>query len=72
MLNNPVTNVFKRFKTSKSTSKALPTTKPNAKPDDLITRMFTTIGKSQSTCRVQPILVVEKQYIMDRFGDVST
>jgi hypothetical protein len=38
MSNNPLMNVFKRTKTSKSTSKALPTTKPITKPDDLISK----------------------------------
>jgi hypothetical protein len=38
MSNNPLTNVFKRTKTSRSTSKAMPTTKPITKPDDLISK----------------------------------
>jgi hypothetical protein len=70
MTNNPLTNVFKRAKTSKSTSKTLPKTKLITKPDNLIAWMFIKIGKSRSTSRVQPILVVEQQCIMDRFGDV--
>jgi len=72
MTNNPLTNVFKRTKTSKSTSKALPKTKPITEPDNLITRMFTKMVKSRPTSRVQPILVVEQQCIMGRFGYVPT
>jgi hypothetical protein len=72
MSNNPLTNVFKRTKPSRSTSKELPSTKVVTKQDNLLTRMFTKLGKSRSTSRVQPILEIEEQCIGDRFGDVPT
>ena len=72
MSNNPLTNVFKRTKTSRSTSKALPTIRMITKKDNLITRMFTKLGKSRSTSRVQSISDIEQQCIVDRFGDSPT
>jgi hypothetical protein len=72
MSNNPLTNVFKRIKPRRSTSRELPSTKVVTKQDKLLTRMFTKLGKSRSTSRVQPILEIEEQCIGDRFGDVPT
>jgi hypothetical protein len=72
MSNNPLTNVFKRIKTSRSISKALPTIRMMTKKDSLLTRMFTKLGKSRSTSRVQPISDIEEQCIVDRFGDSPT
>jgi hypothetical protein len=34
--------------------------------------MFTQLGKSRSTSRVQPISDIEEQCIVDRFGDSPT
>ncbi|MGK3749523.1 MAG: hypothetical protein ACI8RD_001818 [Bacillariaceae sp.] len=72
MSNNPLTNVFKQTKISRSTSKALPTIRMITKKDNLLTRMFTKLGKSRSTSRVQPISDIEEQCIVDRFGDSPT
>lgn len=49
MTNNPLTNVFKRTTASRSTSKALPTTRliTITQPDNLLTNMFTNLGKSR-------------------------
>jgi hypothetical protein len=69
MFNNPLMNVFKRTTTSRSTSKALPTVRKISKPNNILTRMFKTLGKRRSTSRVQPVLEVEGQSIEDQFGD---
>jgi hypothetical protein len=70
MSNNPLANVFDRTKTSRLTSKANPITRKIWKKNNILTRMFTTLGKGQSTSRVQSVLEVEEQCIEDRFGDV--
>ena len=72
MSNNPITNVFSRIKTSRSTSKATPTTRKKTKANNILPRMFTKLGKKRSTSRVQPVLEVVNQCIDDRFGDVPT
>jgi hypothetical protein len=69
MFNNPMTNVFQRTKTSRSTSTALPPIRMIQRQDNLINRMFTKLGTNRSTSRVRP---VEKQCIADRFGDAPT
>ena len=72
MSNNPLTNVFSRSKTSRSTSKAPPTTQKKTKVNNILTKMFKTLGKRRSTRRVHPVLEVLDQCIDDRFGDVPT
>jgi hypothetical protein len=72
MLNNPLTNVFTRNKNSRSTSRPVPISRPITRPDNLINRMFATLGKHRSTSRVKPILDVEDQCIVDRYGDFPT
>ncbi|OEU08500.1 hypothetical protein FRACYDRAFT_249954 [Fragilariopsis cylindrus CCMP1102] len=73
MLNNPLTNVFSRAKPKRLTSKApIPILKQKYKVDNILTRMFTNLGKKRSTSRVHPVLDVEDQSIEDRFGDVPT
>jgi hypothetical protein len=72
MSNNPLTNVFKRLKTSRSTSKATPITKTKAKANNILTRMFSKLGKKRSTSRIQPVRDVVNECIDDRFGDVPT
>jgi hypothetical protein len=69
MFNNPMTNVFQRTKTSRSTSTAMPPIRMIQRQDNLINRMFTKLGTNRSTSRVRP---VEKQSITDRFGDAPT
>ena len=70
---NPLTNnVFSKIKRSRSTSKAPNTIQKKTKANDILTKMFTTLGKRRSISRVQPILKVEDQCIDDRFGDVPT
>ena len=72
MSNNPLTNVFSRIKTSRSTSKAPPTIQKKTKVNNILTAMFTLLGKRRSTSRVQLVLEVEDQCIDDRYGDVPT
>ena len=72
MSNNPLTNIFKRLKTSRSTSKATPITKTKAKANNILTRMFSKLGKKRSTSRIQPVRDVVNECIDDRFGDVPT
>jgi len=69
MMNNPLTNVLDRIKSSKSTSKAPPKVRTNQKPDNIMTAFFTKLGNRRSTSRVRPVLDVEKQSIADRYGD---
>jgi hypothetical protein len=69
MPNNPLTNVYKRTKISKSTSKARPISRTIPKANNILTKMSTTLGKRRSTIRVHPVLEVKEQYIDDRFGD---
>ena len=38
----------------------------------MLTKTVATLGKRRSTSRVQPIVEVEDQCIVDRFGDVPT
>ena len=45
MLNNPLTNVFSRTKTNRSTSTALPTIQKKTKVNNTLTRMTTNWGK---------------------------
>ena len=70
--NKPLTNVISRTKTSRSTSKALPSIQKKTKVNNILTKMFKTLGKKRSTSRVQPVLEVLDQCIDDRFGDVPT
>ena len=73
LLNNPLTNVFSRTKSKRSTSKApTPILNQKYKVDNILTRMFTTLGKKRSTSRVHSVLDVEDQSIDDRYGDVPT
>ena len=73
MSNNPLTNVFSRSKTSRSTSKASPIIQKKSKVNNILTKMLTTLGKKRPTSsRVQPVLEVVNQCIDDRFGDVPT
>jgi hypothetical protein len=69
MMNNPLTNVLDRITPGRSTSKALPTVRIIRRPNNIMTKFFTTLGKRRSTSRVHPVSVVEKQSIEDRFGD---
>ena len=62
-----------RTKTKRSeTSKAPPTIQKKTKVNNILTRMFTKLGKKRSTSRglVQPVLDVVNRSVDDRFGDV--
>ena len=72
MLNNPLTNIFPRTKTKRSTSKAPPAIQKKTKVNNILTRMFTELGGKRSTSRVQMVLDVLNQSIDGRFGDVPT
>jgi hypothetical protein len=72
MTDNPLTSIFNRTKTSRSTSKATPIIRTKSKKNNIITNMLASLGKRRSTSRVQPVMDVEDQSIDDRFGDVPT
>ena len=71
-MKNPLTNIFNRTRTSRSTSKAFATVRTTTKPKNVLTRTFKTLGKRRSTRRVQPVMEVEDQCIDDRFEDTPT
>ena len=61
-----------RTKTSRSTSNAPTTIQKKTKADNILTKTVATLGKRRSTIGVQPIVEVEDQCIVDRFGDVPS
>ena len=68
MINTPLTNIFVRTKTSRSTNKARPPIiKKKTKKDNIINRMFISLGKKRSTSRVHPVEEVEDHCIDDSF-----
>jgi hypothetical protein len=70
MSDNPLTNVYNIMQKKRSSSRARNTMTVRYKKSPLITKMYTKLGKSRSTSRDKSVLVVEKQIIADRFGDV--
>ena len=72
MMNNLLTNIFNRTKTSRSTGKAFAIVRTTTKPNNVLTRTFKALGKRRSTSRVQPVMEGEDQCIDDRFGDTPT
>jgi hypothetical protein len=72
MMNNPLTNIFNRTKTSRSTSKVITAVRTKTQPNNILTRIFKPLGKKRSTSRVKPVMDVEDQCIDDRFGDTPT
>jgi hypothetical protein len=70
MSNNPLTNVYRRMKKKRSTSRTKGTVaKKRRYTKILITEMYETRGKTKSTSRDTQIMEVEEQIIDDRFGD---
>jgi hypothetical protein len=67
MPNNPLTTIFSRTKTNRTTSKAPTTIQKKTKANNILKKK--TLGK-RSTSRVQLVLEVLDQCIDDRFGDV--
>jgi hypothetical protein len=55
---------------NRSSNRARVTKEVRYKKTPLITKMYKKLGKSRSTSRDKSVLVVEKQIIADRFGDV--
>jgi (p)ppGpp synthase/HD superfamily hydrolase len=71
MSDNPLTNVYKRMQKKISSSRATVTIKKvRYKKTTPITKMYKKIERSRSTSRDKSVLVVEKQIIADRLGDV--
>jgi (p)ppGpp synthase/HD superfamily hydrolase len=70
MSDNPLTNVYKRMQKKRSSSRATATMKVRYKKTPPITKMYKKLGNSRSTSRDKSVLVVEKQIIADRFGDI--
>jgi hypothetical protein len=71
MSNNPLTNVYRRMKKKRSTSRTKGTVaKKRRYTKILITVMYNNKGKTQSKSRDKQIMEVEEQIIDDRFGDV--
>jgi RecA-family ATPase len=70
MTNNPLTNVYIRMHRKRSSSRVKKATTRRYKKTDLISQMYTKLGKHRSTSRDKAIIEVEEQVIEDRFGDV--
>ncbi|OEU05983.1 hypothetical protein FRACYDRAFT_257099 [Fragilariopsis cylindrus CCMP1102] len=70
MHNNPLTNVFKRLKKKRSSSRVIQATKTRYKMNNIISKMYMKMGKKRSTSRAKTVMEVEPQMIDDRFGDV--
>jgi hypothetical protein len=70
MTNNPLTNVYIRIHKKRSSSRVIKATARRYKKIDLISQMYTKLGKKRSTSRYKTVLDVEEQTIDDRFGDV--
>jgi hypothetical protein len=70
MSNNQLTNVYIRMHKKRSSSRVIKVTPKRYKKIDLISQMYTKLGKHRSTSRDKAILEVEDQVIEDRFGDV--
>ena len=70
MHNNPLTNVFKRMKKKRSSSRVLQAKKTKYKMNHMISKLYTQLGKKRSTSRTKIVMDVEIQEIDDRFGDV--
>ena len=70
MHNNPLTNVFKRMKKKRSSSRVLQATTMKYKMNNIISKMYMKMGKKRSTSRAKTVMEVELQTIDDRFGDV--
>jgi predicted choloylglycine hydrolase len=70
MSNNPLTNVYNRLQTKRSSSRVITVKTKRYRKTDLISQLYKTLGKSRSTSRDKAITEVEEQVIEDRFGDV--
>ena len=70
MHNNPLTNVFKRMKKKRSSSRVVQAKKTKYKMNHMISKLYTKLGKKRSTSRTKIVMEVEIQEIDDRFGDV--
>ena len=57
MMKNPLTNIFNRTKTGRSTGKAFAIVRTTTKPNNVLTRTFKALGKRR---------------VGDRFGDNPT
>jgi len=70
MYDNPLTNVYTRREKNRSSSRVITTTKIKYKRTNLISEMYTNLGKRRSTSREKSVMDIEEQTIDDRFGDV--
>jgi hypothetical protein len=70
MSNNQLTSVYIRTHKKRSSNRVIKATPKRYKKTDLISQMYTKLGKHRSTSRDKVILEVEEQVIEDRFGDV--
>jgi hypothetical protein len=70
MSNNPLTNVYSRMQKKRSSSRVRATKKVRYTKTPLITQMYMKRGESRPTRGDKSAMVVEKQIIADRFGDV--
>jgi hypothetical protein len=71
MTNNPLTNVYKRKHTKRSSSRVIKAVTRRYKKTELISQMHKKLGTNRSTSRDKAIHEVEEHVIEDRFGDVS-
>jgi hypothetical protein len=70
MTNNPLTNEYIRMNKKRSSSRVIKAKTRKYKRTDLISHMYTNLGRSRSTSRNKETMEVEEQVIEDRFGDV--
>ena len=68
MANNPLTNVYIRMNKKRSSSRVTKANTRKYKRTDLISHMYTKLGKSRSTSRNKEPMEVEEQVIEDRWG----
>jgi hypothetical protein len=70
MSDNPLTNVYSRMQKKRSSSRATMMKTVRYKKTPLITQMYMKRGESIPNSGDKSVMVVEKQKIADRFGDV--
>jgi hypothetical protein len=70
MSDNPLTNVYSRMQKKRSSSRATMMKTVRYKKTPLVTQMYMKRGESRPTSGDKSVMVVEKQIIADRFGDV--
>ena len=66
--NNPMTNLFKRLRKKRSSSRVIQAKKTKNEVNHMISKLYTKLGKKRSTSRAKTILEVEIQEMMTDSG----